>query len=686
MNTRRIVTALLGLILGTVLMASSIHAQVSEAEKLYQAGVYQLEAVGNFEEAIKLFDRVVKEYPANKSVSAKALLKLGLCYERLGSQKAEEAYDQIIKRFPDQADVVAQARARLAALHAGTESGRGPTARRLLTYLDADINDFNDMVPSPDGRRVAYTRLGHDGTLLLRDLTTGTTEELAVGMPDIWNQYPAWSPDGKQIAYGTRNDKDRTSGVKIIDVASHKEVSSFQVSKSHPVDWSRDGRFLLLRRWESVRGIGPASLLLLNIGNGSTTLLVDTMPTFSGASFSPDGRFVAYSAEVAGAEHVFTIPITGGKRQHITDINGGSGPRWSPDGKAIAFTRSDGVWIIPVADGTASGTAQRVHESNSAYLQSWTKSNGLYLTTFGGVSLPYQIAVDPQTGQPAKSNAQPLAEQLREVGRFAWSPDMRQIAFSSGGGKISIYSKERQSATQFDVKRPGITWDLWWSADGREVMFEPDVRTWPGVVLALDPATGNVRRPFPRIPGATVTSLSANGHRIVYRRMAADSSGNELAVTEVGSPEKRVVAAVDTSAGWLSGWIRPRFSPQADRVLFGRQKSEGAGAATEYTATLWVVSSDGTGTRKLGTMGLIWFAVWDPTGRFIAYSGTVSGKVAIRVVEVSTGVEHDIPLPVKNPRWVGVMDWSPDGKFIGVIVGAARWEYWVLQGVQEAGR
>jgi hypothetical protein len=60
MNTRRIVTSVLGLILGTVLVASSLYAQLSEAEKLYQAGIYQLEAVGNFEEAINVFNRLVK--------------------------------------------------------------------------------------------------------------------------------------------------------------------------------------------------------------------------------------------------------------------------------------------------------------------------------------------------------------------------------------------------------------------------------------------------------------------------------------------------------------------------------------------------------------------------------------------------------------------------------------------------
>jgi tetratricopeptide (TPR) repeat protein len=104
-----------------VLLTSKAQAQISESGKLYEQGIYQLEAAGNFEEAILLFNRVVNEHPTDKPLAAKALLKLGLCYERQGSQKAEEAYTLIIEKFADQAQQVAEARERLAALHQQTE-------------------------------------------------------------------------------------------------------------------------------------------------------------------------------------------------------------------------------------------------------------------------------------------------------------------------------------------------------------------------------------------------------------------------------------------------------------------------------------------------------------------------------------------------------------------------------------
>ena len=110
MNTRRIFKAMFGLVFATALIASSLHAQLSEAEKLYEAGIYQLEAVGNFDQAITIFNRVAKEFATNKPISAKALVKLGLCYERLGSQKAQEAYQRVIRDYGDQREAAAEAR------------------------------------------------------------------------------------------------------------------------------------------------------------------------------------------------------------------------------------------------------------------------------------------------------------------------------------------------------------------------------------------------------------------------------------------------------------------------------------------------------------------------------------------------------------------------------------------------
>ena len=664
-------------------------AVAQNGRDLFQQALVKERAEGDLRGAIAIYERITHDFTADRPLAADALVQLGQCYERLGSTEAERAYQRVVHEFSDQREQVARARTRLAALHpaAAATAGRGPLARRLLSKDDTDINDFNDMVPSPDGRRVAYTRLGTDGALLVRDLATGATEQLAPGMPAAWNSDPEWSPDGRRIAYGSRDNESRAGFVRIIDVATRREIAAFRSDRSAPLDWSPDGRLLLVRRQGASR-MTDASLLLLAIADGSMTTLADTVPRFSMASFSPDGRFAAFAVPQGARTQIFIRPVAGGARRQLTDENGGDSPQWSPDGRFIAFTREDGIWVVPVADGAASGNARLAYSIQGGYPQAWIEG-GLYLTFFGSGSVAYEVPVDPRTGALEPGGARPLPDLLREASLFAWSPDMQRIAFAGAGGSISIYSVDRQTVTHYETAHQGAVWDLWWSADGREVVWEPDVRTWPGIVLALDPATGRVREPFPSVPGAGVISLSADGSRMVYSRMAADSSGRELTVAPAGRAASAVVvaAARHPEAGRLSGWVRPRFSPQGDRVLYGRQKSLGDPNTGPWLGTLWVVSSDGTGARRLGTVSVIHFAAWDPTGRFIAYTGLDGNRAVLRVVEVATGAERDVPvLPNTRADMLRVRDWSHDGRLIGFTAGEARWEYWVVQDLLESGR
>ena len=57
----------------------------------------------------------------------------------------------------------------------------------------------------------------------------------------------------------------------------------------------------------------------------------------------------------------------------------------------------------------------------------------------------------------------------------------------------------------------------------------------------------------------------------------------------------------------------------------------------------------------------------------------------LRVVEVATCVQRDLPLPIPSGRW-HITDWSRDGRFIGVEQSVNYWEYWVVQGLLEGGR
>ena len=98
------------LIVGVVFVVTTLAAD-SGAE-LFQKAVTQERAAGNLEEAIKLYQRVAKEFASDRPLAAKALVQAARCYEKLGQDKQDKAvklYEQVTRDFGDQRELSAAA-------------------------------------------------------------------------------------------------------------------------------------------------------------------------------------------------------------------------------------------------------------------------------------------------------------------------------------------------------------------------------------------------------------------------------------------------------------------------------------------------------------------------------------------------------------------------------------------------
>lgn len=665
------------IMVAVVLFASAALALLSEAavaqtaEELFQKGVRLEEVKGELEQAIDVYKSVVNKYSANQSLAAKSLLRMGKCYEKLGKDGAKKAYERIIKEYASQPDAVSEARARLAVLTAGTKVGGSPSAQRLLSdNVQPPIRNPRNMTPSPDGRWLAYTQ----GEVYIRNLETDEVKQVVPGEPAVRNRSAVWSADGRRLAFWQLDLKTKIGAIRIHDLASGEEVTVLNsgTGQLYLLDWSRDGRYLLCNNERN-------TLELVTIKDGTMKTLSDSVWQAQRASFSPDGRFVTYASGKHGMEIMYTQMIAGGPRHRIAEAQRGQylHPLWSPDGSAIAYQQADGIWVVPVTNGVASGPAHHAFKTDiPRWAVTWTDAGGFYLTYNAERFHAYEVRVDPTTGQPVNPEAKKIPDSPNDLSDFAWAPDAQHIVYTGWDDKIRLYAIDTKTMTTYGAG-PGMHHRPARSKGSREVLFESnDPATRTGVVRALDMVSGKTRDLFPPMQGF-IFSLGSDGHRLAYMR------GSEVIVGNTDDPAGRVVAAGPMEAF-------SELSPQGDRVLYVQKGGADPQNGGPKGGSLWVVGADSSGAHRVASAAGITSAVWDPSGRFIAYlarpeSGTEARS--LRIVDVATGAQlGNVLLP--EPRWgrIQLTDWSGDGRSIGFFATEVWWEYWVVRDLQEGGK
>ncbi|HDT12932.1 MAG TPA: tetratricopeptide repeat protein, partial [Candidatus Aminicenantes bacterium] len=148
-TTRLLITVLL-VVVGGILSAGAI--QQETASGLFEKAVYLEETKGDLQQAIEIYGRIIERFADNQPVAAKALYRMGLCHEKMGSQEAQKAYRSLIDRYPGQKEEVVLARARLAELSAGVLSAaRKPTFRKIR--ISSILGGY--VCLSPDGKSIS---------------------------------------------------------------------------------------------------------------------------------------------------------------------------------------------------------------------------------------------------------------------------------------------------------------------------------------------------------------------------------------------------------------------------------------------------------------------------------------------------------------------------------------------------
>jgi Tol biopolymer transport system component len=240
---------------------------------------------------------------------------------------------------------------------------------RELGVLADEVARVWAITPAPDGSAVAVEASNEDNQALLYVVAAGEARLLARG--PLEDSLGGWSADGTHLLLRSTRDAEQGCPQRtcpydlfVIDIASGEETRLTTSEDAEPeAAFSPDGGQVAFSRGCIDVGIeecGPSLHLIERDGSGERLLVSGWI---SGFAFSPDGSQIAYEQRADGTSSIFLVPSAGGEPVRLTD--GGAGqdvqPRWSPDGRTIAFSRINGVcqvescgeavYVVPATGG-----------------------------------------------------------------------------------------------------------------------------------------------------------------------------------------------------------------------------------------------------------------------------------------------------------------------------------------------
>jgi len=227
--------------------------------------------------------------------------------------------------------------------------------RSQLSWLGRDGKDlgtigepeeYRNVRLSPDGTRLS-AEIGDPIDLWMIDLKRGTKSRLTRGKVSE-EDHVVWSPDGKSVVYG--DSRAIVSAIYIKSIDSSREETLVYKSQffNFPTDWSEDGRFVAFDMVDPKTIDTPSGgdvWILPMFGERKPFPFVASEFGETGATFSPDGRWIAYQSNESGRNEIYVARFPGGDEKRQISTAGAAGARWVNRGNELLFVAEDGALL-----------------------------------------------------------------------------------------------------------------------------------------------------------------------------------------------------------------------------------------------------------------------------------------------------------------------------------------------------
>jgi Tol biopolymer transport system component len=669
---------------------------------LFQQALVMERANGQLQDAIALYERIAEEFAVDRELAAKSLLRVGHCYEKLGSTEARSAYDRLVRDFSDQEEMATEARERLAALQRAAQAAElvGIATRRVWAGPEAKQG-----TPTPDGRHFVHTGAG---VLTIRELATGESRNLT---HDAGAYDPKVSPDGGLVAYGWEKEGEeghvRLAG---IDGSDDRVLHAEATCSVGPQAWSSDGQYLLVYRAceQTDEDRRTLQLALVSVPDGTTRVLKDfgRAPFYGRRSFSSDDRYVAYDIPVShdgGSYDIWLMAVDGSSDVPLTqhpanDFLLG----WIPGTDDMLFLSDRSgtwdAWTVRVSGGAVVGipriVTRRMGEVDPA---GFTSDGRLFYSNFTRwISMtvaPVDLAagnLDEESAVPiVGSNCQPM-----------WSRDGQFLAYwneqegaggPGAGGDVGyrhllhvrhlLTGEVRELATHLDVAAQG------WSPNGQSVLVAGWDRgredgEYNGALYVIDVASGEATSVLD-VPQGTgwwygIRAVwSLDGEAIIYSAYNQETNEGRLMWRELASGvDRRLYRDPGLTPMLLD------LAPDGRHLLFAIRDSLRGNPSVIYSGgRLMIMDLETSNVRELYAIheqGQVESLQWTPDGKYALFSRREPDGFHVWRVAAEDGKAERL-----FNYGLGPFRISPDGRQAAYCGFAGATEVWLMENLRE---
>ena len=414
---------------------------------------------------------------------------------------------------------------------------------------------------SPDGKTLAFDLLGDIYTM---PVTGGKATLLT---KDIgWQMQPAFSPDGKFIAYTSDEGGGDNIWIMRADGSEPRAVTNETFRLLNSPAWSPDGEFIVARKhFTASRSLGAGEIWQYHKTGGSGIMLTareNDQKDLGEPAFSPDGKYIYFSQDdtpgktfhyskdsESGIYKIKRFERETGKWETILDGAGGAiRPTPSPDGKYLAYIRRVDFQSTLFLYDLTSGEHIKLYDGLDRDMQetwaihgvypslSWTPDNKALLFWAGGeikqltvadktlATIPFQVETSKQiqTAVQVKQNIDNDQVKTKMLRFVQVSPDGKQAVFTALG-HLYITDVDEPNPKRLTKQSTDFEFYPQFSRDGKQLVYVSWNDNEQGAVNLLNLRNGRVTK-LTDEPGKYVEPVfSPDGKTVVYRKAGAGS-------------------------------------------------------------------------------------------------------------------------------------------------------------------